>query len=148
MQILDKEWVWGQMEKVYMSAFNADSFRSELREVNTTTGMTTLVAPIGSSSPGGLLQFAWMSGLFDPTLSVGNQESNGFALYPNPVQNYLQIQTSFTSGSIRLYHTNGALILETELTQTLDVSRLSTGMYLLEIETSEGDISTQKFLKE
>lgn len=134
--------------KVYMSAFNGGTFRSELREVNTTTGMTTLVAPIGSSSPGGLLQFAWMSGFFDPTLSVGDQESNGFAIYPNPVQDLLQINGPFTSGTIRVYQMNGALVMETNLSQNLEVSSLSSGMYLLEIETSDGIISTQKFLKQ
>jgi len=132
---------------VYMSAFNGTTFRSELRMVNTETGATTLVGPIGSSSPGGLLQFAWMSGLFD-VLSVSENASNGFTIYPNPVQNYLQIDTAFDSGTIRVYHVSGALVLETNLTQSVDVSSLASGMYLIEIETSDGASSTQKFLKQ
>lgn len=37
----------------YLFAFNTTTFRGELRTCNTTTGATTLIGPIGSTTPGG-----------------------------------------------------------------------------------------------
>lgn len=132
---------------LYMSAFNANTFRSELRQVDTTTGMTTLVGPIGSSSPGGLLQFAWMSGLFNP-LSVNDAAFNGFELYPNPVNEILSLESSTAIRSYKVYDIAGALIMDQPLDEpNIDMSSLSAGTYFIAVETFEGTFSTKKFIK-
>ncbi|MDT0556528.1 T9SS type A sorting domain-containing protein [Patiriisocius hiemis] len=138
----------GQDGNIYMSAFNADSFQSELRSVNTDTGMTTLVAPIGSDSPGGLLQFAWMSGDFDPTtLSVSETDFNGFTMYPNPVSDRLFIKSKSEIERYSIYDVTGKLLTTQNFSSNIDVSNLEVGVYLLRMETIDGYSSTKKFTK-
>ncbi|MBE0570826.1 MAG: hypothetical protein IH618_04705, partial [Ignavibacteriaceae bacterium] len=45
---------------LYLSAFNNTTFQAELRTGNTTTGSTTLVGVLGSTTPGGLVQLGWI----------------------------------------------------------------------------------------
>ena len=45
---------------LYLSAFNNSTFQAELRTGNTTTGNTTLVGVLGSTTPGGLVQVGWV----------------------------------------------------------------------------------------
>jgi hypothetical protein len=42
----------------YMFAFNNDTFRGELRTCNTNDGSTILIGPLGSTTPGGLVQIS------------------------------------------------------------------------------------------
>ena len=47
-------------ETLYLSAFNNTTFQAELRTGNTTTGNTTLIGVLGSTTPGGLTQLGWI----------------------------------------------------------------------------------------
>jgi hypothetical protein len=47
--------------QVLMSAFNNTTFQPELREVDVTTGGSTLIGVIGVTDPGGLCQFGWIA---------------------------------------------------------------------------------------
>lgn len=48
-------------DTVYMAAFNADSFAAELRTVDRSTGGTTLVGVLGSTTPGGTNQLGFIT---------------------------------------------------------------------------------------
>lgn len=137
----------GEDGEMYLSAFNDTAFRSELRVVNTETGATTLVGPIGSSSPGGTTQYGWMS-VNTQLLSVGENVSNGFTLYPNPASSTLNIQTNFGISSYQIYDVTGALLMSKEYNGSIDVSSLTVGAYFISVESASGEFSTQKFLKE
>ena len=60
-------------DTIYMAAFNATTFMAELRSVNTTTGMTTLVSNIAGSTA----EFTWVSFVSEeeepPTGDCGTQ---------------------------------------------------------------------------
>ncbi|MCD4663882.1 MAG: T9SS type A sorting domain-containing protein, partial [Bacteroidales bacterium] len=79
--------------------------------------------------------------------------SNHFSLYPNPVKNELTVETSqfdIRDGiKILIYDLTGQIFLKrtilTEMTK-IDLSRLSTGMYLVKIGT-ENDFITKKIIK-
>ena len=45
---------------LYLAAFNNSTFQAELRTANTTTGNTTFIGALGSTTPGGLLQLGWL----------------------------------------------------------------------------------------
>jgi hypothetical protein len=47
-------------DQLYVAAFNNGTFQAELRIADRTTGNTTLVGVLGSSSPGGLTQLPWL----------------------------------------------------------------------------------------
>jgi hypothetical protein len=77
------------------------------------------------------------------------ETENYFTLSPNPTQEVLNISSSENSAiaSVRIYNTLGQLALSiTNPGTTIDVSRLKTGNYLIQIVSDKGR-STSKFIK-
>jgi len=77
---------------------------------------------------------------------------NYFSLYPNPVQNVLNITAKETIeiSSINIYNTLGQLVLvipNAQNTKTVDVSSLTSGNYFIKINSDKGTSNT-KFIKE
>ncbi|MEP1489170.1 MAG: lamin tail domain-containing protein [Algibacter sp.] len=103
---------------------------------------------------------AWFKGCFKgspgsayvsncTSLSVNNKAfSDAVSVSPNPVTNILNIIT--TSG-VELKHAKLYSIVGKELVSTtsseLDASRLPSGMYILKIESTDGEIQTKKIIK-
>ena len=95
--------------------------------------------------------FAITGVLFDPekdlisknnTATLANENfelENAIAIYPNPVQNELHIQlpSNITINSVSLFNGIGQKVLENS-NSDFSVSALSSGVYYVEIETSEG----------
>lgn len=82
-------------------------------------------------------------------LSVSDANlSEKITLFPNPVSNVLRIETAnaITIQQIKLYTTTGAKLISTSK-RKIDLSNLSTGIYLLQAITNEG-ILTRKIVKE
>jgi hypothetical protein len=46
---------------MYLASYNATSEETELRSVDLTTGSTTLVGILGSTSPGDTVQTGWLA---------------------------------------------------------------------------------------
>lgn len=67
------------------------------------------------------------------------------SVWPNPATNYLHIKADDVA-SARVFATNGNMVLAAQGNNTLDVSSLSAGVYILEARTSEGVYRT-KFIK-
>jgi hypothetical protein len=83
-------------------------------------------------------------------LGIEDFNEEGISLYPNPVQNILTIQTKgkVTIEVLQIYDALGRLVLEKEgLIDEMDVSSLSSGLFVVKIKTENG-ISTQKLIKE
>ncbi len=68
-----------------------------------------------------------------------NEISNNFTVYPNPVNNRLQLQLSPTLEFkiANIYNYYGQLVLQSKTT-TINVSNLSSGVYFLEVKTNKG----------
>lgn len=85
---------------------------------------------------------------FESTLSVNNTAFESLKLYPNPVEDILYV--SFKNNSlkrIKLIHITGHMVMEQNSNlEQINLSHLSSGFYLFQIETSEGNIS-KKILK-
>jgi uncharacterized delta-60 repeat protein len=74
--------------------------------------------------------------------------ANAFVIYPNPAQNVLHLQSNnFTSiKAVKIYDLQGKVVLE-DTNDTINVSNLSKGLYIVKISTEEGEV-TKKFMKE
>lgn len=86
---------------------------------------------------------------FETSLSVGNLNFENFKLYPNPVTDILNISlTNGTLEHIKIIDSSGKMVFEqTNNLQQLNVGNLATGMYLVQIKTSNGAIS-KKIIKD
>ena len=79
-------------------------------------------------------------------LSVADDDVPQKALvYPNPVENILYIKNMFDLKSINVYNHLGQLVLQSK-EAIIDVSQLSKGMYVLQINTGQG-IETKRIIK-
>ncbi|MCW1148832.1 T9SS type A sorting domain-containing protein [Flavobacterium lacisediminis] len=84
------------------------------------------------------------------TLGVSDFDfSNNFVLYPNPAQEVLHItsKNNLTVQSVAIYNMLGQQVLLTQNIEAIDVSRLSSGNYVLKIISDQG-VSSTKFIKE
>ena len=104
----------------------------------TWTGFTTL----GLTEPN--LAFQIGGGV----VSVSEETSSTLSIYPNPVIDNLFITTDATNiEQIMIYSVNGQLVMTAATNdKTVDVSALTEGVYVLQIQTENG-ISTQRFVK-
>ena len=84
------------------------------------------------------------------TLGLEESVLEDFRFYPNPVQTnlYVEIPTQFSEVELKIYNQLGQKVLQTDLTSesnTIDVSSLSSGIYLLKISTGNHS-KTYKFI--
>ncbi len=85
------------------------------------------------------------------TLSNNDFSLSPISLYPNPAKNEIYIETNGSViEKIELYNLQGALMLKGSFERNTDVKLstqgLSTGVYLINIYTSEGNITTKKLV--
>ncbi len=83
-------------------------------------------------------------------LAVNELNGNEFKVYPNPVNESLNVQFDHVkNGTISILDLNGKTVFTTEingLTMNINTAQLVSGIYLLQV-ASEGSISTQKITK-
>ena len=69
-----------------------------------------------------------------------------FSMSPNPVKNILNINTLETIKKVEIYNLLGKKVLASNNTNSVDVSSLSTSIYLVKL-TSDKGVSTKKLVK-
>ncbi|HQX03889.1 MAG TPA: FG-GAP-like repeat-containing protein [Flavobacterium sp.] len=85
------------------------------------------------------------------TLSVNQNTISNFVLYPNPAKDFVTLKSSTTSSivSVEIFDLNGRKVLTSDVVkETISVQSLSVGTYLLLAKDSDGNLSTQKFIKQ
>ena len=132
-------------DTVYMTAFNNTLFDSELRSVDTATGVTTL---INQMDIGGLTQYAWSSA---PAviLGIGNNEIAGLTYYPNPASSTINLSAEKIIDSVAIYNILGQKVIDQnidEINSSLNVSSLTVGTYIMKVSI-DGQIGTYKIIK-
>ncbi|MDR1876125.1 MAG: T9SS type A sorting domain-containing protein [Flavobacteriaceae bacterium] len=86
--------------------------------------------------------------------SAGTEDINAlngdsFYLYPNPVKDILNIKSEKEISEIKIYSVEGKLVKHSKtLVDTVEVSSLDKGVYLLNITLKNGEKATKKFIKE
>lgn len=89
-----------------------------------------------------------------PTATVGIKEytkTNSFALYPNPAQNKLYIQSkdlSLENSEVQFVSTFGETVYSTrfESNQAIDISHLTNGVYFVYISGKQVNVTPQKLI--
>lgn len=71
-------------------------------------------------------------------------------LYPNPAQSIIKLDYphEFNKSTVTITNLNGKIILESQLTQFIDISQLQPGVYFLTISNENGKQKHFKILKE
>ncbi|HKK40502.1 MAG TPA: T9SS type A sorting domain-containing protein [Cryomorphaceae bacterium] len=90
-------------------------------------------------------------------LEEGSNGENGFVIYPNPTNSgVIQFQPddylADYEGMVRLFNMSGQLMKEVQLNsyealQSIDISDLSNGTYLLNVQLEDGTIVNEKLVK-
>jgi hypothetical protein len=85
----------------------------------------------------------------DCSLGVDDQVATQIAIFPNPVTDSLFIASGgITIEKITVYSLSGQTVLTSEnITHSIDVSNLSTGLYFIEISSLKGSY-TKRFIKQ
>lgn len=86
------------------------------------------------------------------TLSTNSFDGSSFSIYPNPVKNILNVNSSNNQviNTVKVTDINGRLVKIVNPNSTsniIDVNDLANGIYLVEITSDNGSV-TKKFIKE
>ena len=85
-----------------------------------------------------------------PGLAISDFDSSNFALYPNPVNDILNISYNKNISAIAIYNLMGQEVLSQTSTDTIskvDMSSLSNGIYMVRV-TTDNQVKTIKVIKE
>ena len=81
------------------------------------------------------------------TLSVEeNSVKTPFSVYPNPFNNDLNVSSQIKVESLRLYNISGQLVKQVKNSNSMDVSELAKGIYILEV-TADASREIRKVIK-
>lgn len=76
------------------------------------------------------------------------EPKNNIKMYPNPVDDIINIETNLNQFEIEIYNSLGQKLLSTDFTgNEVKVDFLPTGLYLLQIKKDNLILSTMKFIK-
>jgi hypothetical protein len=90
---------------------------------------------------GSVDHFKLTTGISNPVVPVE------FALSPNPTTGELLIKTEGNDPqTITIYDVNGRIILTQPFKPEIDVTRLSSGIYFVEVQ-SRGEVARKRFVK-
>lgn len=86
---------------------------------------------------------------YDATASTNDVVfTNNVNIYPNPVNTTLTIKTDkITVKGVSIYNLLGKKVLQTKQ-QTINVSNLAKGMYILKVQSADNKTATKKFFKQ
>lgn len=78
-------------------------------------------------------------------VGISEGEKIGVMIYPNPVNDRLNIVTNGTITNISITDFNGKVVFK-GISKSIDISALSKGVYFVKVETEQG-LSNSKFIK-
>lgn len=76
-----------------------------------------------------------------------NQDNLEVALYPNPVRDFLKIETVLQIKSVEIYNIQGQKVLSSNQKQ-IDVTHLPSGVYMVRIADTSNKVSLKKIIVE
>ena len=87
--------------------------------------------------------YAETAGLADSNLS----DENSIHLFPNPVKDILSIKSLSILKKLEVFNVLGQKVMGRENTNSLNVTKLNSGAYILKTMNENGAVSTKKFIK-
>ena len=103
-----------------------------------TTGLWT---PL-TGSAGSVMIRPKLSSDAKQVLSIRENESFQVNIFPNPANDYLNIQlenANFTNLSYTIFDLSGRTIQQGNLTETIDIQTLNNGFYIIKIQNQKGE---------
>jgi hypothetical protein len=91
------------------------------------------------------LQLAWYLDC-DGIVSIEEIVDANFAIYPNPVTDILNIQSNEPVKRVEIFNLLGQVVKAESYTNSVDMARLSTGIYTVKVTTDAG-VKVQKVVK-
>ena len=87
--------------------------------------------------------------IIDYTTGIVETSLPDINIYPNPSKDWIKIDGLKESSDVQIFDITGKLILQQEyqIDDRIDISSLTTGMYILNIRNSEG-VSSKKIIKQ
>ena len=73
-------------------------------------------------------------------------KKNQFAIFPNPVKDILNIQLDGKLKSVEIYNIHGQKLI-TATQKQINISSLSSGIYLVRVEDDKNNTTTKKIIK-
>jgi hypothetical protein len=102
---------------------------------------------IANANNANLLKEVYVVLFSENNLSVDTFNENKIKIYPNPVNDFVQISSEQSIKTIEVYDDLGRLTNTSFQNQRVDVSKLSSGVYFLKITDENGAVATYKILK-
>lgn len=90
----------------------------------------------------------YSKGTFGPSAINDISKNIDLSLYPNPAKSNLEIITTTEFTAIKIYNTSGQIISENTFNPSIDISKLASGNYILELITDKGALARQSFSKQ
>jgi len=80
-------------------------------------------------------------------LAIDENTNSELSIYPNPAQDFLQINSDTNIEKIQIYNLQGQLVKTQKATTTIDISTLPKGVFLIKIQLPEFE-KTAMFIKQ
>jgi septal ring-binding cell division protein DamX len=115
---------------------------------NTFTAIGTYTVNVTATDPNGNQSAETATVIVDDTLGVDNREINfEVKIYPNPASYFINIESNTVDiKNIQVYDINGRLLKTSKKTK-FNVADLSSGMYILQIQSTDNQSKIEKFIK-
>ena len=105
--------------------------------------------PNGPNPVCNLLYLDKLSFLVNQPARLLENKQSAWKIYPNPAGERLYVQGLFSGDKVRLYDSSGRLISSDHSNGTIDLSKLSAGLYFLILENKNGTgVFSTKVFKE
>lgn len=84
-----------------------------------------------------------------PTTRQAEVKESRISVYPNPAQNVLYIDSTDEVQSVKIYSVSGSVVISLDKLNgnSIDVSSLASGMYVVRIQTEDGNYTQKVFKK-
>ena len=79
-------------------------------------------------------------------VSLNKLPQNTLQLFPNPVNDFLNLNSNFIIDSIEIYNLQGVLINQMSYSEIINLSGLKSGIYIIKLIGSEA-IALEKIIK-
>nr|WP_322624172.1 Ig-like domain-containing protein [uncultured Flavobacterium sp.] len=114
-------------------------------------GLVTAVAngtvTVRATSVADAAKFDDIEILIDQTAGIANPDKVQYAIFPNPAIDVVNISSTQVVKKISIYNELGQLVLTSNNTENINVSGMSTGVYIIKAHFENGATATQKLMK-
>lgn len=91
-------------------------------------------------------ELQWI-GYVDTTTGFNQVHNKKIAVYPTNISDFINIQTTEKEFRVSIYNQVGSLMIEKQNAHSIPVSHLAAGLYIVNVQTADGENSMNKVFK-